>query len=74
MFQLFDEKKEIIRIAGTADMRAALKEQLSANKKAKYFIFEEDKMYTKRETELLQLYMQQHGKMPGGGDELDELF
>ena len=55
-------------------MRAALKEQLSANKKAKYFIFEEDKMYTKRETELLQLYMQQHGKMPGGGDELDELF
>ncbi len=31
-------------------------------------------MYTKRETELLQQYMQKHGKMPGGGDESDELF
>jgi hypothetical protein len=30
----------------------------------------QDKMYTKRETELLQQYMQKYGKMPGGGDEL----
>ena len=74
VFQLFDEKKEVIKISGTANMRAMLKEQLASNKKAKYFVFEEDKMYTKRETELLQQYMQKHGKMPGGGDELDELF
>jgi len=74
VFQLFDEKREVIKIAGAANMRALLKEQLASNKKAKYFVFEEDKMYTKRETELLQQYMQKYGKMPGGGDELDELF
>jgi len=74
VFQLFDEKREVIKIAGAANMRALLKEQLASNKKAKYFVFEEDKMYTKRETELLQQYIQKQGKMPGGGDELDELF
>jgi hypothetical protein len=32
-------------------------------------------MYTKRESELLQQYLQQYGEMPGGGmDELDDLF
>ena len=43
--------------------------------KAKFFKFEEDQMYSQRENELLQQYMQKHGKMPGGGDdELDDLF
>jgi hypothetical protein len=34
-------------------------------------------MYSKRESELLQQYLQIHGKMPGGaggGDDLDDLF
>ena len=31
-------------------------------------------MYSKRESELLQRYLQQHGEMPTGGDELDDLF
>jgi hypothetical protein len=31
-------------------------------------------MVPERETELLQQYMLKCGKMPGGGDELDELF
>ncbi len=45
------------------------------NEKAKFFAFEEEPMYTKRESELLQMYIQQHGQMPGGGDnELDDLF
>jgi hypothetical protein len=29
-----------------------------------------EKLRAKRETELLQQYMQKYGKMPGGGDEL----
>ena len=42
---------------------------------AKFFKFEEDQMYSQRENELLQQYMQKHGQMPGGGDdELDDLF
>ena len=31
-------------------------------------------MYTKRESELIQQYLQQCGKMPGAGSELDELL
>jgi hypothetical protein len=32
-------------------------------------------MYTSRESQMIQAYLQEHGKMPGGGsDELDDLF
>jgi hypothetical protein len=32
-------------------------------------------MYTRRESKLIQLYLQEHGELPGGGaNELDELF
>ncbi len=42
---------------------------------AAWFEFEEDKMYSKRESELIQQYVQEHGEMPGGGDsDLDDLF
>jgi len=29
-------------------------------------------MYSQRESELIQQYLQEHGEMPGGGD--DDLF
>ena len=75
VFKLFDEKKEVIQIKGVLNLRAGLGEQLSANEKARYFEYEEDKMYTKRESELIQQFLQKHGRMPGGGsDELDDLF
>jgi len=47
---------------------------LEEKEKAAWFEFEQDKMYSQRESELLQQYLQQHGKMPGGEDELDDLF
>jgi formate dehydrogenase beta subunit len=72
VYVLRDEKREVIKIAGVQNIRAALIEEL-AKGKAKYFSFEEDKMYTKKESELLQQHIQQTGKMPGGGEE-DELF
>jgi NADPH-dependent glutamate synthase beta subunit-like oxidoreductase len=74
VYQLADENREIIKIKGTQTVRQDLLEELE-NEKAKFFTFEEEPMYTKRESELLQIYMQQHGELPGGGDdELDELF
>lgn len=73
VFILLDEKKETLKIAGVQDIRKALQAELEKGK-AKFFHFEEDKMYTKKESELLQQYMAQHGKMPGGDDEEDELF
>lgn len=36
--------------------RSALEEQLSSTLKAMFFEFEGDKMYTKRETGLMQVY------------------
>ncbi len=79
VFQLLDAEKNILVIKGTADVKAALSEMLENAEKSKYFIYEEDKMYSKRESELIQVYLQKHGKMPpgdgaGGGDDMDDLF
>ena len=78
VFQLFDAEKNILVIKGTADVKADLKEMLEGALKTKYFAYEEDKMYSKRESELIQVYLQKHGQMPpgdgAGGDDLDDLF
>jgi len=49
-----------------------LEQQLTTNTKAKYFIYEEAKMYTMRESELLQQYIKRHGKMPQQNTEIEE--
>jgi NADPH-dependent glutamate synthase beta subunit-like oxidoreductase len=75
VYQLLDEAKNVLSIKGVVSLRDALSEQLGSNKQAKYFVFEEDRMYTQRESELIQQYLQKHGKLPEGGeDELDDLF
>ena len=75
VFQLYDEDHNVIAIKGTSNLRATLLEELEDNTKAAWFDFEEDKMYSMRESELIQRYLQEHGKMPGGGDsDLDDLF
>jgi len=75
VYQLLDEDHLVLVIKGTANLREALKEELDENEKAVWFEFEEDKMYSKRESELIQKYLQEHGEMPGGGDsDLDDLF
>ncbi|MEK7449003.1 MAG: FAD-dependent oxidoreductase [Planctomycetota bacterium] len=75
VFKLLDEQKVVIQIKGVLNLQEGLLEQLNKNKTACYFEYEEDKMYTKRESELLQQFLQKHGRLPGGGaDELDELF
>lgn len=75
VYQLLDTDKNVLAIKGVMNMRQALEEELATNDEARYFTFEEDEMYTKRESELLQQYLQQFGELPGGGmDELDDLF
>ncbi len=74
VFQLLDEEKKVIYIQGTMNLRHDLEEQLLAHGRARYFIYEEDPMYTKRESELLQSFLQQHGRLPEGNDELGDLF
>jgi len=72
VYQLLDEDKEIVYIKGTVNLKQALEHQLTTNTTAKYFIFEEAKMYTMRESELLQQYIKRHGKMPQQNTEIEE--
>ena len=72
VFQLLDEKKKVIYIKGTMNLRKELMEQVPANKEAKYFLYEEAKMFTMRESELLQQFMKKHGKMPEQNVGLEE--
>ncbi len=75
VFQLLDADKNVLTIKGVDNIRQGLMEQIGRNAAAKYFIFEEAPMYTQRESQFMQAYLQQYGKMPGGGsDELDDLF
>ncbi|KPJ48497.1 MAG: hypothetical protein AMJ41_04830, partial [candidate division Zixibacteria bacterium DG_27] len=74
VFQLSNKEKKVILISGSANLREALEEQLSTNDKACFFYCEEDPMFTKRETELIQQYVQVHGEMPEGNLDLEDLF
>ena len=73
-FQLLDEEKNIIYIAGTPNLKQSLQEQLSSNQKARFFIYEEDPMYTKRESELIQMFLQKHGHLPPQNEDVEDLF
>ena len=75
VYQLMDADKGIIAIKGVINLREALLQEMEDAGDIRYFVFEEDPMYTKRESELIQKYLQEHGELPGGGaDELDDLF
>jgi len=75
VYLLADADKQIIKIKGTGTLRTDLQMDVERNSQARYFRFEEDLLYTKRESELLQQYMQKHGRMPGGAaDGVDDLF
>ena len=70
--QILNKNHEIILIQGTQNMRLALEEQLSTNSKACFYNYDEDPMYTKRESELLQQFMQEFGRFPEGNEDLDD--
>lgn len=74
VFTLYDENKEIYNIIGVINLREGLQEELDMDRDAKYFIYEEDPMYTGKERQLVQVYMKQHGGMPPGADDMDDLF
>lgn len=75
VYVLADANKEVVKIKGTATLRTDLLAELDGQDSAAYFRVEEDPMYTKRESELLQQHVQKHGQLPGGAaDELNDLF
>ncbi len=74
VYQLLDADKNVIYIKGAMNLCRELGEQLKTQQKARYFMYEEEPMYTKRESELLQQYSARHGQMPEGNRELEDLF
>jgi len=70
--QLLDENKKVIYIKGAVNMRQELEEQVATNLKAKYFLYEEAKMFTMRESELLQQFLKKYGKLPEQNVGLEE--
>lgn len=46
VFQLLDENKHVIYIKGAINLRQALMEKVTASQRAKFFLYEEAKMFT----------------------------
>lgn len=76
IYQLADASKKVTKIAGAQDIRAALEEEVEIQPEGTLFCWEEDHMYSKRESELIQRHLQEYGEMPSGGgdDDLNNLF
>ncbi len=75
VFILTDAEKKPIAIKGTMNIQEGLYGELESQAKASFFLWEEDRMYTKRESELIQQHLTKYGELPGVGvDELDDLF
>jgi len=70
--QVLNEKQKIIFIKGTPNLRQILEEQLNTNSKACFFNYDEDPMYTKRESELLQQFMLEFGRFPEDNQDVDD--
>jgi formate hydrogenlyase subunit 6/NADH:ubiquinone oxidoreductase subunit I len=74
IYQLLDGQQNVIFIKGTMNLRKEIAELLAMNKQARYFVYEENPLYSKRESELLQQYLDRYGEMPALNRELDDLF
>ena len=74
VYRLFDERKEVIYIGSNASIRQGLQEILDSGDewvpKARHLHYEETLMYTMRESELIQQFLQEHGRLPEGNESL----
>jgi NADPH-dependent glutamate synthase beta subunit-like oxidoreductase len=74
-FHLMDAGGKVVAVVGAPNLRQALTARLDQGESVPYFDYQLDPMYTKLESELLQIVLQQQGEMPGGAfEELDDLF
>jgi len=75
VYEIAGADRKAIRIAGVPNLRAALESECEGQEDGRLFCWEKDRMYSQRESELIQQHLQQYGQMPGGGaGELDDLF
>jgi NADPH-dependent glutamate synthase beta subunit-like oxidoreductase len=74
VFRLFDENKDVIYIGSGRNIQEELR-NLDPDiddwvEKARYLHYEETMMYTMRESELMQQFLEEHGRLPEGNEEL----
>ena len=76
VFRLLGRDGDVLQISGVLDLRAGLAEALGGSLagESAFFTYEEDGMYTQRESELLAQYLQEHGMLPRGNDVMGDLF
>jgi NADPH-dependent glutamate synthase beta subunit-like oxidoreductase len=73
VYRLYDADRHLFAISGTPNLHDALEAKLDSEKAA-FFDYELNEMYTARESELIQHYAAEHGEMPAGEEDLDDLF
>ena len=74
VYQLFNEKQEVIFIRGADNVRTDLEERLKSVEKARFFRYEEHDMYSIRENELLGQFLKKHGILPEINNEISDLY
>ncbi len=74
VYQLLDEDEQVLRIAGTPDLRQALRAAREEVPPARFFQYETTHMYTMRESELLQLFLRRHRRLPEYNGVEEDLF
>jgi formate dehydrogenase (NADP+) beta subunit len=74
VYELLDEKLEIIFIRGADNIRTDLLEKLQSVGNARFFRFEEHGMYTMAENELLQKFLKKYGRLPEVNNEISDLY
>lgn len=75
VYRLFGAGGRALVIKGVPNLRAALLAELERTPGGLRFDCEEDKLYSQRESELLQGYLQAYGEMPGREEsEWDDLY
>lgn len=72
VYTLYDADGEVIEINGVADLAAGLLDAVNGD--GVEFEFDLDEAFTKRETEMIEQYVSEHGHMPGMGGGMDDLF
>ncbi len=74
VFQLLDAEENVIFIKGAMNLKQELTDQLELAQDSRFFMYIEEQMFSKRESELLQHFIMEHGKMPKMNQELEDLF
>ncbi len=76
VFLLHDADKQILAIKGVANLREGLLEVMATVDRPLFFTIEPAHYYSQRESQLIQAYSEQHGRLPSGVGEdiLDDLF